>query len=385
METGMLLAVVTDTSRALLLWGAICLVPALVLAALAAYVTGRPYRQLMRTEFLLEVIEAALREGRGVEKRIIELAATRDLSLGVPFHMLAGYLQRGWTLEDALRRVPALAPPPFCAMLAAGREAGDVGRVLPHLRATLRDGISHSMASVNYQVVLAFVFNPIVLLLIPFLSMKIMPVFGEVMSGWGRPLPPVGGIFLHAAPYLFAALLGIALLLYLFGLVVLGGPRAVSWLEAGLPQVSHWIWLRVPWRRKRMLRDFAGMLGLLLDAGVPEARAVALAAASLDNRCFEARAQQVIRRLETGEKLAAALGELDASGELTWRLRNAAHGAGFLRSLAGWREALDAAAFRQEQAAAQGISTLLLLVNGTTVALVAATVFSCLSAVHVVV
>ena len=56
---------------------------------------------------------------------------------------------------------------------------------------------------------------------------------------------------------------------------------------------------------------------------------------------------------------------LDDSGEFHWRLANAIHGRdGFIAALRGWFEALDARAFQQEQAAAQTLTTALVLWNG---------------------
>lgn len=356
---------------ALLTWGMGIFIPIAFLAALAGYFTGRPYREQMRAEFLLDVIESAVREGRRVEQHIVQLAETEDPALGVPFHMLAGYLKRGWTLVPALEKVPALAPPQVCAILKAGLESGNLGRVLPAARAMLRDGPSQSLASVNYQVMLAIVFNPLILLLLPVFSVKIVPVFVEIISGHGRPVPHMVSIFQSVAPLVFLGLIVLVLFIYFLALVMLGGPRVVTWLEAGLPEVSHRVWVCLPWRRKRMMRDFSAMLGLLLDAGLPEPRAVTHAAGSTANRVFESRAARVVIRLEAGEKLTDAIVALDDSGELHWRLQNAVHGAGFVQALAGWGESLDAQAFRQEQGTAQFITTLLLLLNGATVAFVA--------------
>jgi hypothetical protein len=77
--------------------------------------------------------------------------------------------------------------------------------------------------------------------------------------------------------------------------------------------------------------------------------------------------------------LPAALGRLDDSGEFQWRLANAVHhSGGFAVALRGWQESLNAKAFQQEQAASQTIATLLVLINGIIVGLMAVTVFQLL-------
>jgi type II secretory pathway component PulF len=127
--------------------------------------------------------------------------------------------------------------------------------------------------------------------------------------------------------------------------------------------------VRLPWRRKRLQRDFSAMLAVLLDAEVSETEAVSLAAQSTDNLAIIRRAERVRALLQEGVKLPEAIRALDNSRELQWRLSNALRrGAGFVRALTGWQEALDAKAFQLEQAAAQIITTVLVLVNGLIVA-----------------
>lgn len=78
-------------------------------------------------------------------------------------------------------------------------------------------------------------------------------------------------------------------------------------------------------------------------------------------------------------KLTQAVQSLDDSGEFAWRLANAVHGhTGFLQALAGWHESLDAKAFQQEQAAAHGITSALVLWSGLFVGAVTISVFTLL-------
>jgi type II secretory pathway component PulF len=125
----------------------------------------------------------------------------------------------------------------------------------------------------------------------------------------------------------------------------------------------------LPWRHKRLQRDFSAMLAVLLDAEVPETEAVSFAARSTSNLAVVRRGKRVSALLQQGVKLPEAIRALDNSRELQWRLSNALRrGTGFVRALTGWHEALDAKAFQLEQAAAQVITTVLVLVNGLIVA-----------------
>ena len=353
------------------------------LALLVFYVISLPLRRQERDRFLLDVIESALAQGEQVERYIISLAQTRDRSPGIQFHLLAAHLETGCSFVDALEKTPRLFPPQLLAMLKVGESIGDLRKVLPACRKLLRDGISQSRAAINYQVVFAFVLNPMVLLAVPFLAVKIMPVFGEIFGGFGMTFSSLATTAIKLSPYIFAGQMLIVLALYFFAILFLGGPRLSSWLQAGVFPMGDWIVLRLPWRRKRLQRDFSAMLALLLDAEVPEERAVLFAAASTANRVFVKRAEKIAAHLRAGVKLTEAIQTLDDTGEFRWRLENAAHfSSNFFRALKGWHESLDAKAFQLEQSAAQTITTALVLVNAFSVCFVCAAIFQCLAQIH---
>ena len=353
------------------------------LALLVFYVISLPLRRQERDRFLLDVIESALAQGEQVERYIISLAQTRDRSPGIQFHLLAALLESGCSFVDALEKTPRLFPPQLLAMLKVGESIGDLKKVLPACRKLLRDGISQSRAAINYQVVFAFVLNPMVLLTVPFLAVKIMPVFGEIFGGFKMTFPSLATTAIKLSPYIFAGQMLIVLALYFFAILFLGGPRLSSWLQAGVFPLGDWIVLRLPWRRKRLQRDFSAMLALLLDAEVPEERAVLFAAASTANRVFVKRAEKIAAHLRAGVKLTEAIQILDDTGEFRWRLENAAHfSSNFFRALKGWHESLDAKAFQLEQSAAQTITTALVLVNAFSVCLVSVAIFQCLAEMH---
>jgi type II secretory pathway component PulF len=139
---------------------------------------------------------------------------------------------------------------------------------------------------------------------------------------------------------------------------------------------------RLPWRRKRLQRDFSSMLAVLLDSEVPEVEAVSLAAESTANTVVRRRAAKVCALLDSGVKLPLAIRALDDSGELQWRLTNALQrGRGFLRALKGWHESLDAKAFQLEQASAQTATSVVVLLNGLLVAAVVIAMFLALIAI----
>src|SRR6202012_1581613 len=126
----------------------------------------------------------------------------------------------------------------------------------------------------------------------------------------------------------------------------IGGPRVYLWSRAVLGGLPDWIHYHLPWRRKRLQRDFSAMLAVLLDAHVPEAEAVSLAGESTANAIVRRRAEKIRAQLTQGVRLPDAIRAMDDQGELQWRLANALQrGRGFLSALNGWHEALDSKAF----------------------------------------
>jgi type II secretory pathway component PulF len=338
-------------------------------------ILSAPLRQRERTQLFLDLLEAGLREGRGAEQTIVGVARSGDRVLGRKFKRLAEHLENGVSFGEALARVPLL-PAQVTATLRVGEQTGDIRRVLPACRMCLDDVQSRATVAVNYLIVLALVLNPNFPGVFPFLMIFIVPKFAEISHDLlGKDLPPVTRFMIASFRGIFAiqwfiiVILLVAVIAYenppwlrRFGLLVKRPADALAW------------WL--PWKRKRLLRSFSSMLATLLDAGVPENRAVELAAESTANGVLLSQAGAVSYRLRQGVALTQAVAAIDATGEFRWRLSNAVHNhGGFLRALAGWHEALDAKAYQAEQTASQLVTTALVILNGVFVALVAIGMF----------
>lgn len=330
-----------------------------------------PMRRAERTHLLLEVIEVALDRGQSVEEGLVYVSHRRGRVLGDRFAPLAAALERGQRLGDALGAVSDALPPQVIAMLKAGQQIGDLRKVLPACKQVLRDAVSNTRGATNYVLALAFVVTPVLLSLFSLIRIKILPSLRMVQEGMGVAS---GGQVSFLSEYGSAMMLTLCvpmLLLWLAAFLYVAGPRTAERFP-----FLHRVYFRLPARRKRMLRDFSNMLAILLDAGVPEATAVNLAAGCTANRVFLARAAEVAAHLQRGLKLTEAVAALDDSGEFRWRLQNAVHGTGgFRAALAGWHDALDAKAFQLEQAGAQIAASALVLLNGLFVGTVVACVF----------
>jgi type II secretory pathway component PulF len=354
-----------------LIYVALGLLPAIGVTYLVYFLVTLPLRRNERGRLFIDLLEVGLQSGHTPERIIMDVSSSHDLSLGARFHLLAAHLERGLRLTAALDCVPRLLPPQIVAILKTGERIGDVRRVLPACRYLLRDPISQVRGAMNYLVLLAFLVSPVAVAIPLLLRIKVIPTFRAVFEGMleGGQLPAFTRFVFASDSAFFFIQVTILVLIWLAAFVYLGGPRLRSWFNFVAPGAADAVAFRLPWRRKRLHRDFSAMLAVLLDSSVPESEAIQLAAEATVNESLSKRAQQVRARLEQGVKLPEAILALDDSRELHWRLTTALKRTrGFMSALSGWHEALDASAFQSEQAAAQLTTTALVLINGAVVA-----------------
>jgi type II secretory pathway component PulF len=343
---------------------------ALCLLCVVHRVLTLPMRRAERARLFLELIETAIRQGRPVEETLISVWHSGDRSMGERFRPLVEWLQKGLRLGDALAKEPQFLPAQINAMLRAGQKIGDLRKVLPACRQLLKDSVSQTRGAMSYIFILTFVITPSGLWIFERISEIFAPKMLGISAAVGGSVTGIRFLVNHTA-LLLTIQFGLLFLLWLAAFIYMAGPRFTFWF----PAFDH-VYFRMPWRRKRMQRDFSTMLAILLDSGVPEPEAVALAADSTANSVFRRRAARAVESLRQGVNLTQAVKSMDDSGEFAWRLANAAHGrTGFLQALAGWHESLDAKAFQQEQAAAHGLTSALVLWSGLFVGAVAISVF----------
>jgi type II secretory pathway component PulF len=332
-----------------------------------------PMRRNERTRLFLDLLELGLKDGQTPENAIINAASSNDTSLSMRFHLLAAHLQKGTRLSLALDKVPRLLPPQIVAMLTAGERIGSVAKVLPACRRITGDGVSHVRGALNYILILGLVVSPAAIAVPIMLNVLVIPKFKEVFSGMleGTQLPAFTQLVLGSTNYILLAQALVILATWFLLFAYIGGPRVHRWFHVIFRSIPDWVHFHLPWRRKRLQRDFSAMLAILLDAQVPEPDAVLLAADSTSNSVVYRRAEIICAELARGVKLPDAIRAIDDAGELQWRMTNALwRGRGFMSALNGWHEALDSKAFQQEQAAAQITTAALVLFNGLIVAAV---------------
>jgi type II secretory pathway component PulF len=361
--------------RVFIVWCVIWLLPTLALISALYSLAILPLRRRERTRMFLDLIRVGLSEGRSVEQTIVSVAESRDRELGARFYLLAAYLEQGRRFDEAVQVASTGMPPQIIAVLKAAPEAGGLAKLLPAARRILTDASSRAHSSMNYLVLALMLFTPGLLAALPMWRIYVWPKMEVLWIDLETPMPQLTQFLAN----------NVALVLSCYGLMI-GFYAMITFFYLAHPQFGKgggvlrlfrdWFAWQIPWARKRGLRNFSVMLGTLLDSEVPEPTALRLASESTDNSGFIRRCRKMADKLKQGSNLIEVVGELDSSGELGWRLSNAAQGKhDFVRSLQGWHESLEGKAFQAEQTAAHLITSSFIIINGAFIGLFVSAVF----------
>ncbi len=316
----------------------------------------RPIQRRERVRFFLYLLAQAEESGQSIEQIIISLSKGGEQPLGPQFDRVARHIEWGlMNLPEALAREPGCLPAQVMAIYKVGHETGDVSMVLPVAQENHRENGESVFSGLIYHVIVLSIAVMIVGILMTYVIPKFKAIFADMLEP-GEVLPEFTMLVLKISDTIKnnAAALFIPLLL-LFGVWFYCEKK--GWLDM--------FWLLIPWHRKRLQRDYSRVLALLLDSGVPEEKAIELAAQSTSNRTIKKRARKVIAGLQSGMGLTEAIKLMDDSREFQWRLTNALQTDGkFVDSLSGWHQSLSARADRQHRSFASLIEATMILLLG---------------------
>ncbi len=354
------------------LWLLVGLAPLVIFFALAAWSSHAPLRRMETARLLLDLIQSSVENDKDPRESIIAASRTLDPEIAETFHDIACGLERGETIAQSLKYSGIRLPPAFTPIIAIGERTGRLNELLPAADRILRDGQKINRNTAASVIGLAFVVAPFAILMLAMLRVYVFPKFNAIMADMlGGKAPELASwAFAPDSQWLNAHIL---LMLLIWGSVLVYVATSQGLLSG---TIADRINLLIPWRRRRMQRDFSTALGVLLDASLDESESVRLAADASGNQSFRERAGLILENLAQGMSLPEAVRPLDNDGQFRWRLSNAADASlGFMKALAGWQEDLDARAFFQEQAMTHGLAAFLVVWNGIVVGGIAFCVF----------
>jgi type II secretory pathway component PulF len=271
-------------------------------------------------------------------------------------------ISSGASFSASIKGTSLYFPPRILRMIEAGEQLGNVRRILPACKTALEESNSKSRARMNF--IPPFILMLFVSAVIPFLAVKIIPQMGHVFEEMEIKNTGITSYFLSNAVGIQNYVNFVVSVIYWMLLGFCFAPRKViQYFERKGPFT--------PWTKKRIRRDFSQVLAMSLHAGVSESDAISMSAKATGSEKMIRKGQHAIDELKNGKKLVDSLKSFDRSGELSWRFAMFQNNDHATPCLAGWHESLEARAFKEEQTFAHIISTILILILGTAVGLLA--------------
>ncbi len=218
---------------------------------------------------------------------------------------LRAEVNAGSPFAQALASAPREFDPVYRAVVAAGEQSGQLGRVLERLADDLEERQALTAKLVGASLYPAIV-SLVAVVIVIFLVTYVVPQVAQVFAGSKQTLP-----FLTVAMLALSAFVrswGWLMLLGLGGAVGLlllmrRNPSTRIRLDAG--------WLRLPLvgrlARGYNAARFAGTLAMLAGSGVPILKALQAAAETLSNAAMRADAMEALVQVREGAPLASAL------------------------------------------------------------------------------
>ena len=253
---------------------------------------GRPAFSASQRTVLTRQLAGLVGSGLTVERALSALADEAEHE--AQRHLLAAVraeVNAGSSLGRALQAWPREFPVIDRAVIAAGEQSGQLGRVLEHLADELEAQQllrSKLLGAVLYPAIVTLVAVAIVV----FLLTSVVPQVAEVFAGTHRQLP-----------LLTRAMLGLSDALRQWGWLML-----LALIGSGLALRTA---LRLP-VLGRLVRGynaarFASTLAMLSAAGMPILKALQAAADTLSNQALRADALEALVQVREGAPLALAL------------------------------------------------------------------------------
>ncbi|MBS0663121.1 MAG: type II secretion system F family protein [Verrucomicrobia bacterium] len=216
-------------------------------------------------------------------------------------------IESGGTLSEGLRRRGEVFDDTYVAMVTAGETGGVLSDILSRQALVLE---KHERVRGRLRTALAYpaVVLVVAALIVAVLVTVVVPKFALIYGGLlrGQPLPTLTSGLLALSHFLRAnVLLGVML-----AAIAVWMGRRWRRTERGRRLFDRWQ-LGVPWLGDLLLKAavarVAGLLGALLESGVPEMEALAIAEGASGNTRISAALAEVAMRLRRGEGIAGPL------------------------------------------------------------------------------
>ena len=214
-------------------------------------------------------------------------------------------IENGEPISRALAAFPILFDDMYVNMVVAGEQSGEFAGILKRL-ASIMQSTARLKGKVKSAMTYPTVIVSIALLMAAGLIQFVVPIFAEMFSGFGKPLPALTQSLVDVSDfvknYWYFVLGGVALFVFLF--------KRWKATERGHYQFDEYK-LKMPVFGQLNLKSGIGRLCRLLaqmtNAGVPILKSLEVVAGSLGNRVLEKSILDARKEVEQGNQLNVAL------------------------------------------------------------------------------
>jgi len=216
-------------------------------------------------------------------------------------------IEAGATLSEAMAKHPKAFDTLYCAMIRVGEASGMFAEILNKVANYLEEA-SRLIRKVKSAMVYPMVVSGMAVVITLFLLIKIVPVFGEIFSGFGAELPAPTRFVMNLSDLVRKYFLGIALAMVV---IFIGckmfyktpkGRMFFDTLQFKLPIFG-------PIFKKSSLSRFTKTLGTLVSSGVPMVQSMEIVESVAGNATIEYAIHEATKKIIAGEGIAPPLAE----------------------------------------------------------------------------
>jgi type IV pilus assembly protein PilC len=214
-------------------------------------------------------------------------------------------VEGGDSFSEALQKHPKVFNRLYYSMVSAGEKGGLLAEILARLAVYLENA-ARLRKKVKSAMMYPTIVSIVAILITSFLLVKVVPVFGDIYSGFGAKLP---------GPTLFLVNVSTVVKKY-FILFILGGGGAIyAWLYFIKTKPGRLFWdsrrIRLPVfgmiAHKICLARFTRTLASLIRSGVPILEVLQIVSQTVGNVVMEKAIKDASTDIERGESISAAL------------------------------------------------------------------------------
>jgi type IV pilus assembly protein PilC len=216
-------------------------------------------------------------------------------------------VEGGDSFSEALQKHPKVFNRLYYSMVSAGEKGGLLAEILARLAVYLENA-SKLRKKVKSAMMYPTVVSIVAILITAFLLIKVVPVFGDIYSGFGAKLP---------GPTLFLINVSNIFKKYIILFLLAAGGLVYGWLyfikskPGRLFYDSHRIRLPIfgMIAHKICLARFTRTLASLIRSGVPILEVLQIVSQTVGNVVMEKAIKEAAADIERGESISAALGK----------------------------------------------------------------------------